>query len=219
MIDFTSIDTEAEEQAAAQVLAYRARSALRGAPDLVAHIRSIAISGQSERGETLTEWSAPMRITAADDADEVYGQLVNWVVFWASTLDVMPTATGALAYGRDKDVQGFTAATTVEGAQALTQLQVTWFLIRLPRITEHPSAGAFHADILEILGRASARYPMKMRASRAVSPRACPVCEQFTVSASWPDPDEPMNAVVQCEHCEHTIEPKTYRGILEWIVG
>jgi len=215
-----------ERQAAALLLQSRCRKALAQVPDLIAYVRALSIGGQSERGETLPEWTAPMRITAAQDSDEVYAQLVDWVMFWVESLGSMPPAAAVVAWRdfhgshasagyRDAPISGFRAGTTSEGAYALTRLLTSWLLIRFPDITEHASGETFFEDVAGFVFKLRAKYPIAPRPPKDVSPRPCPVCGEAAVGAEWNSPDV-LDVTIACDHCGHVIEG-TPAQVAKWL--
>lgn len=208
-----------EEEAEAAVRTHRADGLLALAPELILHVRSIASSGDSERGETLPEWSAPMRITATDDSDAVYVQLLNWVSFWSDALGVKPPAVALVAWANAKEAQGFRAGTSPEGASLLVRLQTSWLRIRRDEIVRHASRVAYEADLIEFLGELRGKYPLEQRAPRKASPRPCEVCGAFAVRAEWWGPDD-RDVEVKCQVCEHVVEVEvegSARKVLDWL--
>ena len=204
-----------EREAAALLLQSRCRKALAQVPDLIAFVRALSVGGQSERGETLPEWTAPMRITAAQDSDEVYAQLVDWVMFWVESLGSMPPAAAVVAWSARNEVQGFKAGTTSEGAYALTNLLTTWLLIRFPDMTAHASGPAFFEDVAGFVFKLRAKYPIAPRPPKAVSLRPCPVCGEAAVGAEWNSADV-LDVTIGCEHCGHVIDG-TPAQVAKWL--
>jgi hypothetical protein len=207
---------EAEQTAAiALLLEKRARRALGEASEIAMHVRGIAINGKVERGETLPEWSAPMRITAADDLDEMYAQIINWVIYWAETLEMQPPASTIVAWSNAKEVQGFRAGTTPEGAAMLVRLQTMWLLGRHEQIAGHAAGPDYLLDVSRFVFAINARYPSKEPRPKQVSPRPCPLCGEATVGAEWASEDV-LDVTVACEHCGHQIDAKP-SNILKWL--
>jgi hypothetical protein len=111
-------------------------------------------------------------VTATDASDELYAELVEWVVYWAGKLDGrrFPRTTavawrirhgGRVARG---EAYGFRAGTTVEGAALLTRLQTLWLLTRHDRIVAHPEGPGYVKFITETIWALRARFPMRERA-------------------------------------------------------
>lgn len=159
------------EQQRADELAARSRTLLRDAPDLVHHVRSIALASP-EGGETLRELNAPMRITAADAADAAFSQLVDWRVYWQRWIETT-TRNDARVFvsgdqatiqmpkpwsGRSGEVQGFVAGTTPGLAQILTRFQTRWLVDHADQISAHPVGREYHADVVNILAPLGAQF-------------------------------------------------------------
>ena len=204
---------ETEEQAAVRVQAFRLRRALEEAPEQVAFVHGLAISGKGEVGETLREWSAPMRISAADAADETFAQLVNLVAYLAEDLNIPAPAANAFAWRNRKDIQGFRAGTTSEGARLLTHLHTAWVLINSEQIARHPQYAQFAKDTVGFLWDLRSQYPMTDRKPRDVFPRPCPTCDECAVGAEWGDGDA-ADVTVSCSHCGETLPSASFRQIL-----
>jgi predicted RNA-binding Zn-ribbon protein involved in translation (DUF1610 family) len=194
----------------------RARRALEKAPDVVAYARSIAIGGQLERGETLPEWTAPMRITAADDADELFSQLVDWATNWADVLEApAPSVLRMIWLNRAAGVQGFKAGTSPQGAHALTRTISMWLALRHDAILSQSAAGVYFENVADIVGALRARYPMAPKPPRRASHRPCPVCGEFEVMGRVGA--DPRDSVVRCEHCGHVVEWVSLGDLDRWL--
>jgi len=218
MTDIQELTPEqlAEQAAAlAKILGVRARRALLDAPEIAMHVRSIATNGKVERGETLPEWSAPMRITATDDLDEMYAQLVNWVIYWAETLEVQLPASTVVAWSNAKEVQGFRAGTTPDGAAMLVRLQTMWLLGKHEQIAVSDAGPDYLLDVSRFVFAINAKYPSKQPRPKQVSPRPCPVCSEPTVGAEWASEDV-LDVRIVCDHCGHEIVAKP-SNILKWL--
>lgn len=220
MNDTTTEETDEEREARlARLRATRARKALQAAPDIALHVRAIATNGKIERGETLAEWTAPMRITATDDVDELFARLVEWVTSWSRVLVTLPTSVTMVAWSRmngdEFEPLGMKAGTTPEGAAMLIRIQCMWLLTRDDVIAQHPSAAAYQNDILDFIWALRSKYPTAPRPERQVSPRPCPICREPSVGAEWFGP-ELEDVKVECAHCGHEIPLKT-SSILKWL--
>jgi hypothetical protein len=218
MTDIPELTSEqlAEQAAAlAKILGVRAHRALLDAPEIAMHVRGIATNGKVERGDTLPEWSAPMRITATDDLDEMYAQLVNWVIYWAETLEVQPPASTVVAWSNAKEVQGFRAGTTPDGAAMLVRLQTMWLLGKHEQITASDAGPAYLLDVSRFVFAVNAKYPSKQPRPKQVSPRPCPVCSEPTVGAEWASEDV-LDVRIVCDHCGHEIVAQP-SNILKWL--
>lgn len=211
---------EAERVAAAQMTARLAKIALKQAPEIALHVRTMALAARTERGETLPEWSAPMRITAADDVDEMFARLIEWVLFWSTELESVASAT-ALAWTRrvrgsdDFEPVGFRAGTSPEGASLLVQAQTIWLLTRAERIQEHESGEAFMRDVNDFVWAVRAKYPTAPRPPKQTSSRPCPVCGEFAVGAEWKSSDV-LDVVVRCDSCGANL-PTLPAQVAKWL--
>lgn len=204
--------------------AWRARQALEQAAEIVAHVRSLI--GNGERGDTggsitvnagdpldpaktvdligLGVDSSPLRVTAADASDELYAELVEWVVYWAGKLDgVLPPSTAvAWRIQHGGEAYGFRAGTTVEGAALLTRLQTMWLLTRHDRIVAHPEGPGYVKYVTEQIWALRARFPMQeARRRRPTLVRACPICKGHTVEVEWFSEDDREGVAVICSLC------------------
>lgn len=216
-IDLTvDVDEAAVEAALRQE---RCRRLLAAAPELIEHVRSLGISGDGERGETLPEWSSPMRVTPVDGTDEAYAQLLNWVSFFAEEFGVKSPAVTVAWKIRRGDVWGFRAGTTPQGAWLLVKSQTLWLLTHEDRIARHPSGPTFHDDVAEFLGKKlQSLYPMVSRGDRAPSQRPCPACGSFAVNAEWDWEANDLWAVtVRCGVCGFQVPTPSRGKLVEWI--
>jgi hypothetical protein len=205
-----------EEEAAALLRSFRADRMLAKAAEVIVHVRAKATSGDQERGETLNEWSAPMRITSADAADEVYVQLLNWVSFWSAELQVAPPSSAIAAWSNMREAQGFRAGTSPEGAAALVTMQTMWLRLRREEIRAHASGPVYEDDVIRFLGELEGANPLEQRDPRPAYARPCPVCDVFAVRAEWFGPDI-RDVAVECSHCGHVIGADSYRAVLSWL--
>lgn len=196
---------ETEEQKLARLQRRRLQMALKHLPDAIAYIRSIALYTGGERGEVLPEWSAPMRLQAADDADAVYLQLIEWVEYWSRWLTFTPPAGQPVAWrNAQKDAIGFRPSTTAEGAGLLTKLQTMWLNLRLDQISAHPAGPEFTRWILETESELRGRYPRSPRPPRMTRSRPCAACGEPAVSAEWFSAD-PMDVRIACGSCGYEL--------------
>ncbi len=207
---------ETDEAEAERIQRWRLHQALRRAPDLLEHVRRVATSGQGERGDILREWSAPMRISAVDDIDDVYERIIYWVMTTAAALKLAPATTTLVAWAARGEVKGFRAEATPEGVALLTRLQTSWLLVHEEELQGWELYETFREDVLEMLWSLRARYPMDARRERSTSDRVCPACGEQAVSASWFS--ESMRDVdVSCSECGYVVEAKTkILDALDW---
>jgi transcription elongation factor Elf1 len=199
------IEQETDEERVERIQKWRLQRALVEAPELLAHVRSIAVSGRSERGETLGEWTAPMRITAADDVDDVYGQLIDWVMWAAEELKLSPASVSVVAWSIDEKVHGFRAETTIEAARLLTSINTGWMLAHEAELEGWANYATFRDDVLQLLWRLRAKYPMQQRRERSTEDRECPACGDQAVSAEWFS-DSMHDVEVSCAACGFELE-------------
>lgn len=213
--DLTEEEHLAEE---ARLRQWRTRSALRAAPALATHVRSIAVSGNVERGETLREWTAPMRITAADDLDLFFAQLVDWRSYWQRW--VPSTAMASFANRNPEgDVIGFAAGTTPSLAGVLVRYQTRLLLEWAEWIAERPAAELYQNDITGMVWQLSAKYPTRGGREKSVSPRVCPVCGEQGVQADWFVEGDPASVRIECALCGHRISVTSVKSgaTAEWL--
>lgn len=217
---------ETEEDRQERIQKWRLHRALGDAADLLAHVRSIAISGKVERGETLGEWSAPLRVSAVDDADEVYRLLVTWVIRLAREMHVAPPSVAVVAWSLrdeglavDERMLGFRAETTVEGAKLLVGIQTMWLLVHelsIERSVSAESYALYREQVLKGLWQLRVRYPMQQRRERSTEDRECPACGRWMVKASW-FTDDMRDAEVRCYGCGHMLTaPVKVLDALDW---
>jgi len=208
-----------EREALNRLRILRAQKALEQAPELAMHMRSkiIVTDGMSERGFELPEASTPLHTIKADDADELYARLIEWVTYWSRWLEFMPTATSVAARhivdpdSRAADPQmvpiGFRAAATPEGAAMLVRLQTMWLLQRIPQmvLVEEDAAAAFFDDVTSLIWSMRAAYGMTPAREKLVSPRRCEDCGAYGVEVSWNSADI-TDVSIACEPCGTTVE-------------
>lgn len=219
---------EAEAKAAAHLRDMRSRKALGAAPGIIMHIRSLidGATGHTERGVELAEASTPLITQWVDDADDLYAQLLSWVSYWVDELHDQPPAAAPVAWRNFQDSHrsagfadapqiGFRPGTTPDGAQILTRLQSMWLLTRADRIAAHSAAGVYQDDVARIVFALKGRYPTAPRPERSVSPRPCPACGEFAVSAEWIGEDV-RDVLVKCENCGYEI-PTVGSKVERWL--
>lgn len=196
---------ETDDQKRERIQLRRVQNALRHLPDAIGYVHTIAIGGQIERGETLKEWTAPMRITAADDADAAYVQLIEWVEHWSRFLTFAPPAGHAVAWRNlQAEHVGFRAGTTSEGVAFLVKLQTMWLLIRQEQIRLHPHGWNYFTAILDLEAGLRGKYPRSQRKERGTRSRPCPVCGQPSVGADWFSAD-PLDVRIACTSCGYQV--------------
>ncbi|UAJ78330.1 hypothetical protein IT072_13790 [Leifsonia sp. ZF2019] len=211
-------DFETEEQRAERIAHWRLTRALTDAPEILTHVRAIALSNP-ERGETLTEWNAPMRITAEDDASDVYARLGEWVENFSDWLNIAPPVAHIAAQRiRRGDMQGFHANVTAEGAGLLTGLLTSWLLIHQEQTSTHPAYLAdYRDDVTTLLWELRKKYPIERGREKPTYPRPCPVCGEYAIRADWWS-ENPGDVEVKCTECEHEIPKQEYAKILRQVI-
>jgi hypothetical protein len=226
-LDIVQEDAETEEQKLARIRHLRAQRALRDAPGLIMYVRSLI--DHTERGEVLAEYASPMRLTATDDADAFYTQLVDWVTNLAEQLDVAPPSTAMVASRNfqrahqsagftDGQVTGFRAGTTPEGAHMLVRLLTMWLLTHAERISGLPSAEEYETDVTGILWALRGRYPTAPRRRTDVTPRPCSLCGELSVGAEWFSADV-HDVVVSCANCGQEVAAGSFGMLaIDWML-
>lgn len=221
-------EEERERLAAARVRSQRARTALGEAPTLAQHIRSqvLLTDGRTESGTWTPQATTPLLTVKADDGDQMYARLLEWVAFWGEQLGGMVPSTVEVAWRRvdmdsraaqpDPQYLGFKAGTTAAGARFLTSMLTSWLLVRHERIIEHESGEAYLDDVTKLVWDLRARYKLTPARERLVSPRACPACGERAVHASWGSADI-TDVEISCEVCGFT-EPRPSASKIErWL--
>ncbi len=198
-----------------------ARRRLEDLPELVAHIRTLVVPalGGAKDGmprAASKEPPLPMRADAADDADAIWRQLIEWVDYWAGVFDVKPPAAAQAAWRNENDdLLGFRPHLTPPGAGALTKYLVDWLLVRHDAIAGKTSGEIYYDDVADVQGvrydddgtpswySIWGKYPRAARRQRPVLPRPCPVCDHYAYGADWPDGGKPEDVVLRCDLCGH----------------
>jgi excisionase family DNA binding protein len=205
------IHEAAEEER--RIRLWRSRSALNDAPELAMHVRSIAISGRAETGETLREWSAPMMITASDAVDEFFAQLVDWRLSFYRWLEPFRTPLLVTPWTNDEgEAVGFAAGTTPALAQILVRNQTSWLLAHSEAIALHPSGATFQEDVTQMVWSLRSKFPTRAHRERPVLSRPCPVCGELGVQAEWYVKNEPSSVKVECALCGYEIPVRKMRN-------
>ncbi|GIT80202.1 hypothetical protein LLS1_18710 [Leifsonia sp. LS1] len=212
-------DVETDDQREERIQQWRLSRALRDAPEIFAHVRALAISGRTERGDEVPHLDSPLRITAEDDIDDRYARLNEWVDYFAAQLTIAPPVVRIAARRHDnQDIQGFRVGVTPEGASVLVSLLTMWLNIHHEQIINHDQYLAYREDVIEFLGELSGRYPVDRGREKPVLPRPCPACGLPAVRAEWWS-ENTHDVKVACELCEEEIPRKHYAKILDWVVG
>jgi hypothetical protein len=204
---------ETPQQREARIHHARFIRALNNAPDVAAHVRSIAISGATERGETLPEWTAPMRIQAADDVDDLFAQLLNWVTYWGHAVkQPLPVNQRAFWHGPNEP-QGFRPSTTAVEVHRLVQSLTGWLIARNVQLKHDPTWKVYADDVISFTEALDRRYPRAERKKRIQSARPCPVCDQQAVYVEWVSPTS-GDALVRCAECMTEFDADPWRELM-----
>lgn len=161
--------------------AARARQRLEQAPGLVASVRTLVVPQTVQRSDGLPraaseEPPAPFNTAAVDESDSAYAQLLNWVSYWSEALHVAPPVTATYAWTNSREVQGFRAGVTPEGAALLVRNISVWLLLHEDEIQRHEQAAEYFGAVASIVWNLRKRFPRDGRGTKPVFPRPCPVC-------------------------------------------
>jgi hypothetical protein len=185
--------------------ALRARKRLHEAPGLVAYVRTLMVPAGAQRSDGQPrggskEPPAPFRIDAVDESDSVYAQLLNWIGYWSAELTIAAPPTATYAWSNDREVQGFRAGVTAEGAGLLVQTLTTWLLLHQDKILRHQQAGEYFDDVARIVRDLHGKFPRTSRGMRPVLPRPCPLCDEPEMGVDWSS-DQLEDFTLTCSHC------------------
>ncbi|RPE75632.1 hypothetical protein EDF28_3577 [Curtobacterium sp. PhB137] len=206
-----TIDQQAQEEATVNptvllsLAAARARHRLGEAPGLVAYVRTLITPAGAQRSDGLPrpaskEAPAPLRVDAVDESDAAYAQLLNWVAYWSETLHIAPPVTAAYAWSNSREVQGFRAGVTPEGAAVLVRNSTVWLLLHQDKIERHQQASAYFEDVASIVWDLRKKFPRDGRGPRPVFPRACPVCGDPSMGVEWHS-EQLQDFTLVCSYC------------------
>lgn len=135
-----------------------------------------------------------------DEADSAYAQLLNWVGYWAETLHLSPPVTASYAWSNAREVQGFRAGVTPQGAGLLVKNLAVWLLTHQEKIERHEYAGSYFDDVAEIVWDLRKKFPRVGRGIHPVLPRACPVCDSPSMGVEWQS-DQLTDFTLVCAYC------------------
>jgi len=185
--------------------AARARQRLNEAPGLIAYVRTLVVPAGVQRSDGLPrsaskEALAPLRVDAVDEADNAYAQLLNWVGYWAEALHTAPPVTATYAWSNDREVQGFRAGVTPEGAGLLVKNLTVWLLTRQDKIERHEYAGGYFEDVAGIIWDLRKKFPRSGRGTRPVFPRPCPICDSPSMGIEWQS-EQLTDFTLVCAYC------------------
>lgn len=198
----------------------RARHMLHQAPQLLAHIRSQVVpsmeSARSPRVSGTKDAPIPLRADPVNDADDLYAQVVNWVVSFARQTGTRPPAAATAFLKVQADAERLPSWAR-DGASAYTLMEdlVRWYeqheltiVTALPPLTVR----AWCDDIGTIIGAYRSRYPQADRPQRRAAPRECPVCGEQAVRAEY----YAAGVQVECGHCGHVIPEAEHDKFVDW---
>ncbi|QJU54363.1 hypothetical protein SCB71_14550 [Herbiconiux sp. KACC 21604] len=198
----------------------RARNDLHQAPQLLAHIRAQVVPSMgSARGPRVSgtrEAPIPLRPDPVDDADDLYAQVVNWIVSFARHTSARPPAT-AIAFLKASTDAARLPSWARDQASAFTLMDdlVRWYehhgltiVTALPPLT----VKAWCDDIAQIIGSFRSRYPQAPRKPRQGAKRECPTCGEREVSPKF----YAAGTEVSCDHCGETIPAAEHDDYVDW---
>ncbi|QCR43429.1 hypothetical protein C1N91_07585 [Curtobacterium sp. SGAir0471] len=185
--------------------AARARLRLNEAPGLIAYVRTLVVPAGAQRSDGLPrpaskEAPAPLRVDAVDESDAAYAQLLHWVSYWSDELHIAPPVTATYAWADGREVQGFRAGVTPDGAAALVLNVTIWLLTHQDKIERHQHAGAYFDDVATIVWELRQKFPRDGRGPRPVIPRPCPVCGDASMGVEWQS-EQLQDFTLTCTYC------------------
>lgn len=195
-----------------------ARRALTSAPDHIRHVRAIAVGGQGEAGEQVTEMQIPLQSLALMRTDELYRDLADWCAYFADRLG-QPAPLPARAVWRYEDgfARGYRPAVTPDGAAGLASLAAMWLLIRLPLLVPDEMYEPLLTSVTDGYRDLERDFPLDPPPAGPVPqhPRPCPHCRQKRVHASvaWLDGEYTITAA--CDVCGW--QPETLPDVAGWL--
>lgn len=200
----------AENQLMVRMLQARSRAHLLQAPGMAAHVLSMVVPPKTkEAGERVSgsrELPLPLNAKALEDANDLYGQLVNWSTYWARVLGAPPPASVLVWFRKDEDCDGFPSWVTVADSRELVRDVTRWLVAAGDRIGEDSGAGMYFDSIKDLMAPLFGRYPMAPR-MRATSAMTCPVCDRRTVIVNF---DAEPVVMVACTFCGHEVPPAAF---------
>ncbi|WIB25412.1 hypothetical protein [Curtobacterium sp. MCSS17_015] len=144
-----------------------ARDALRQAPDLIEHmVALIPIKTKPGADDTVrskrVEPPLPFNEGAFSDANELYGRIVHWALFWGNALKVQSPGPAKQAWRtRAGSVVGLPLGSEPHQARYDVSIMSRWLLIHLDEIfRRQPDDVAYFTTELNEIHQAAARYPV-----------------------------------------------------------
>lgn len=130
----------------------------------------------------------------------MYAQLLNWVGYWSEALRIAPPVTASYAWVNSREVQGFRAGVTPDGAALLVRNITVWLLLHKDEIQGHEQAAEYFGDVASIMWNLRKRFPRDGRGTRPVFPRPCPVCGDPSMGVEWHS-EELTDFTLVCAYC------------------
>lgn len=197
-----------------QLRLLRTHEHLDAAPQLVAHViaQSIPTMGPREsdgsKHTKLSHGALPVRETPIDDADDLYGRLSYWTLYFARRFNELPPAHLLAVYTRDGDVSGLPAHALriPEHATLLTATITTWLQDHEHRIANTDLIDTYDDDINQMIASLHGRYPTAPPTPHRYFTRPCDVCDERRIRVHWTNPaDGPQILKLRCSNCHHTV--------------
>lgn len=207
-----------DERSEAEVLAWRCDRALREAPEIAMHVRSLIVpgNGQGERGEEDPRERAPLRVTPTDAADNLFANLLLWLDYWCEELGQATPLPASVAWSNYREVQGFRAGTSVEDASRLVGKVTAALRSMAEGIALHGQGGVYHVEIVRLIGELRGQFPLEQRKVRPAHARPCPNCKEAEVRADWWGVDD-TDVEVKCGACGWKSDAD-YKALMTWLV-
>lgn len=176
----------------------RLRWRLRELPDLIGHVREIAVpalgssAGKEARVDGTRDWREPFNRAAMDDADNLWATLALFAQRVAGLLEVrVPHDVGA------GQVAGITTAADHHVARAGAKRVTDWMDSWLEDVAADADLAVWmHDDLVPLIGKLRKRYGFTSEVRRA-HPRPCESCGQQEVRIAW-EGDLPS---IRCQAC------------------
>jgi hypothetical protein len=108
--------------------------------------------------------------------------------------------TATYAWSNEREVQGFRAGVTPDGAGLLVRNLTVWLLTHQDKIERHESAASYFEDVAEIVWDLRKKFPRVGRGTRPIFPRACPVCGSPSMGVEWQS-EQLTDFTLVCAYC------------------
>jgi hypothetical protein len=202
------------ETALPQLRLLRTHEHLDAAPQLVAHVVAQvnpSIGPHDSDGSMHTKAShgtLPFAVTPVDDADDLYGRLSYWTLYFARQFGELPPAHLLAVYTRNGDVAGLPAHALrfPEHATLLTATTAYWLQDHEHRIAATPVLDDYDDDINQMVASLHGRYPTAPPPAHRYFARPCDVCDEPQVRVYWTDAEDgPQILMLRCRNCRYTV--------------